>query len=168
MSIIECANTSIAAPYLKQVADRKLFHIFENKIVAIFALFTIDATVQPMFFRCREAYATIEVTMKSTLLGCTLLLSASSALAYHPCEPGNVVTDAVEGAVVGGVVGAIAGDAKTGAMIGGAAGVIDGAYDEAECDALIGDAIVEEAVISDYEDAIVEDAIIDSAIDDGW
>lgn len=77
--------------------------------------------------------------MKKVFIGCVLSLVAHSAVAYHPCEPGNVVTDAVEGAVVGGVVGAIAGDAKTGAMIGGAAGVIDGAYDDAECDALIGE-----------------------------
>ena len=89
--------------------------------------------------------------MKKVLIGCVLSLGAHSAFAYHPCEPGNVVTDAVEGAVVGGVVGAIAGDAKTGAMIGGAAGVVDGAYDDAECDALIGEAVVEDAIITDYE-----------------
>ncbi|MCG9788113.1 hypothetical protein L1D61_13170 [Vibrio mediterranei] len=60
-------------------------------------------------------------------------------MAYHPCDGGNVITDAV-----------------------------DGAYADAECDQLIGEAVVEDAIISDYEDAVVEDAIVDAAIDDGW
>ncbi|WP_418642799.1 hypothetical protein ACNUDM_16575 [Vibrio chaetopteri] len=106
--------------------------------------------------------------MKKLLVTTMMLVGVAPALAYHPCEPGNAVTDAVEGAVVGGVVGAMAGDAKTGAMIGGAAGIVDGAYDEAECDALVGEAIVEEANVADYEDRVVDEVIIDSALDEGW
>ncbi|AYV23999.1 MULTISPECIES: hypothetical protein [Vibrio] len=101
-------------------------------------------------------------------LSAILVTCSANVFAYHPCDGGNVITDAVDGAIVGGVVGAVAGDAKSGAMIGGAVGVIDGAYADAECDQLIGEAVVEDAIISDYEDAVVEDAIVDAAIDDSW
>lgn len=167
---IECSNTRLNRYFTDEIF-RELSALFMEPI---FACLATKLRISLSRSALHQMNINSDKKMKKRQLNRALLLSftvymwSNGAMAYHPCDGGYVITDAVDGAIVGGVVGAVAGDAKSGAMIGSAAGVIDGAYADAECDQLIGEAVVEDAIISDYEDAVVEDAIVDAAIDDSW
>ncbi|MDO6684551.1 MULTISPECIES: glycine zipper family protein [unclassified Agarivorans] len=81
----------------------------------------------------------------------------TALVSANPCD-GNVITDAVDGAIIGGVAGAIVGNAGNGAAIGAGAGVIAGAYDEEEC-ARYEREFVEDAMVEDIYQQHLDDEI---------
>ncbi|WP_234496686.1 glycine zipper family protein [Vibrio maritimus] len=79
--------------------------------------------------------------------------SVFSTQAYASVEDcyATPITSAVDGAIIGGVIGAMAGDTKKGALIGAGAGVIDGEFAREECAHAVDRAEYEYEVEAEYE-----------------